>query len=501
MAQETEAEAALDYADWEKTADRAETELERRGITDERLEELRAQLTGWRAALLTAQNANSARIATVKEQIAALGPAPAEGETEAEEISARRKDLADRLVKLQAPGIAAEEAYRRADGLIREIDRILRERQADELLRVWPAPVNPANWPEAAVGISDTLLRFWDELAEGWTTPRTRDQFLANLPMIVLLLAVWVGLTIYARPGSNGWSTGCRPPAPRRGGIFWGFWPRWGRWWCRRWGWWRCRSRWCKAGFWAMSPPRSRWRALPGAGGVPGGLAGRAGLPQGAVRPCRAAPAARTPGRGAVPVGSMMGLVLAAEGLRDVSMTPQAYSEAVTSVATFPILLAGALLLWRMGRVMRQSSRDGEAQNYLMTLLKLVARALAVIGIAGPLAAAAGYVGAAKAMIYPAILSLGLLTLLLVMQRALADIWAVISPAPDEADREGLVPVLLGFALTVLSLPVFALIWGARFSDLTELWTRFREGFLWAKPASRPRISCSSRWSSPSATW
>jgi potassium efflux system protein len=155
-AQDTEAEAALDYADWEATADRAETELERRGITDERLEELRGQLTGWRAALLTAQNANSARIATVKEQIAALGPAPAEGETEAEEISARRKDLADRLVKLQAPGIAAEEAYRRADGLIREIDRILRERQADELLRVWPAPVNPANWPEAAVGISDT---------------------------------------------------------------------------------------------------------------------------------------------------------------------------------------------------------------------------------------------------------------------------------------------------------------------------------------------------------
>ena len=113
-AQETAAqdETAVDYDEWETTAERAEAELERRGISDERLEELRGQLAGWRAALLTAQNANSARIATVKEQIAALGPAPAEGETEAEEISSRRKELADRLVTLQAPGIAAIEAYR-----------------------------------------------------------------------------------------------------------------------------------------------------------------------------------------------------------------------------------------------------------------------------------------------------------------------------------------------------------------------------------------------------
>jgi potassium efflux system protein len=485
-AQDTEAEAALDYADWEATADRAETELERRGITDERLEELRGQLTGWRAALLTAQNANSARIATVKEQIAALGPAPAEGETEAEEISARRKDLADRLVKLQAPGIAAEEAYRRADGLIREIDRILRERQADELLRVWPAPVNPANWPEAAVGISDTLLRFWDELAEGWTTPRTRDQFLANLPMIVLLLAVWAGLTIYARAWIERLVDRVQTSGSEARRHLLGLLASLGQ------------VVVPTLGMVALSVALVQSRllgevtakvaqALPflglavflavwlGGRAFPKVQGDHAALPLPSER--------RAEGRF---LGSMMGLVLAAEGLRDVSMTAQAYSEAVTSVATFPILLAGALLLWRMGRVMRQSSRDGEAQNYLMTLLKLVARALAVIGIAGPLAAAAGYLGAAKAMIYPAILSLGLLTLLLVLQRALADIWAVISPAPDETDREGLVPVLLGFALTVLSLPVFALIWGARFSDLTELWARFREGFAFGETRISP---------------
>ena len=126
---------------------------------------------------------------------------------------------------------------------------------------------------------------------------------------------------------------------------------------------------------------------------------------------------------------------------------------------------------------MRQVQREGDGQSYQLTLLRLVARALSIIGPLGPLVASVGYVAAGSAMIFPAIITLGLMTLLLILQRALSDIWSMISPAPDGEDREGLVPVLVGFALTVLSLPIVALIWGARLNDLTELWTGFREGF------------------------
>ena len=127
------------------------------------------------------------------------GPAPAEGESEADEISSRRQELAQQLVKLQAPGIAAEEGYRRADGLIREIDRTLRERQADELLQLWPSPVNPGNWPEAAIGLSDTVLRLWDEAVTAWTDPKQRTELFDNMPLILVLLGVALALVVYVR--------------------------------------------------------------------------------------------------------------------------------------------------------------------------------------------------------------------------------------------------------------------------------------------------------------
>ena len=470
-----EDEATLSYDDWDRMAIRAEAELANRNTTTERLEELRGYLAKWRAALLNQQSANSSRIATLREQLAALGPPPEEGQTEADEISTRRKELNDVLVQLQAPGIAAEEAYRRASGLITEIDRVLRERQAEQLLQLWPSPANPGNWPEAAIGLTDTMLRLWDEGASAWTDPDAREELLNNLPLILSLLAVAFALVVYVRRWIEGFALRLRETASARGRNVWSL----------------------LASTGGVVLPTLGVLALAQAL-VASGMLGEIGASITASLPLAGfiVFAAAWLGARAFPVmqdqdsvlplpaerraearflAVLMGLVLAADQLRGAAMDAQAYSDATTAVMSFPILVTGGLIVLRLGRVLRRAP-DQADRSYALRLLLLLSRGLSVIGILGPALAALGYVQAASALIYPAIISLGLITLLFILQGLIADIWAMILRNDGEG-RDGLVPVLAGFAMTLASLPVFALVWGARRSDITELWTRFTEGF------------------------
>ena len=465
----------LNYDDWDKMAIRSEGEIAARATPDDRLEEIRQQLAKWRAALLTAQNANSARVATLRDQMAALGPAPAEGVAEAEEISKRRQELATQLVQVQAPGIAAEEAYRRADGMIREIDTTLRERQAQQLLQHWPSPINPGNWPEAAIGLSDTVLQLWDEAASGWSDPNARAELLDNAPLILVLFVVALALVVYVRRWVSHYAERLLQSASARGRKVW----------------------WILASTGEVILPTLGMLALTIAL-FASGMLGDIGRLIAAALPvmgfvitaagwlgCRAFPRAEgeeavlplSPERRAEGrvLSVLMGLVLAAEVLRRAAMDAQRYSDATTAVMSFPILLAGGLILLRLGRLLRKTGEAGD-RSYALRLLAILARGLTVIGLVGPLLAAAGYVQAASALIYPAIQSLGLITALFILQRLIGDIWATVT-RKDGQGRDALVPVLAGFVMTLASLPVFALIWGARSSDITELWTRFSEGF------------------------
>ncbi len=468
--------AELDYGIWQQMAERAETEIGDRNTTTERMEEIRGQLAKWRAALLNAQSANSARIATVRQQIDALGPAPAEGTVEADELSVRRQELASQLVKLQAPGIAAEEAYRRADGLIQEIDRTLRDRQADQLLQLWPSPLNPGNWPEAAIGFADTVQRLWDETAEAWDAPKARGELFDNLPLILALVVVAVALVVYVRRWIELFAERLQAGASVRGRHFWALIASLGGIVLPTMG--------VVALSWALLASGMLGEigtqitlALPfagllvfsaawlGARAFPRLQEGDAFLPL--------APERRAEGRF---LSVMMGVVMSADILRSAAMDAQAYSDATTSVMSFPILLTGGLVLIRLGRTLRKTGElDERLSSYSLRLIQLLARGLTVLGVAGPALAAFGYVQAAEAVIYPAMLSFALVTLLFILQRLIGDGWALVTKS-DEAARDALVPVLAGFALSIAALPPLALIWGARLSDLTEMWTRFTEG-------------------------
>ncbi len=471
---------SLDYAAWEAVAIRAEEATADDTKTPEDLDAIRAEVVDWRERLLAGQNTNSTRIDTLRTQLTALGPVPADGVDEAAEIAARRAELNAQLSRLEAPGIAAQEAYRRADGLIDEIDRAQRERQADELLKLWPMPVNPANWPAALGALRDMAVTLYDETRTAVRWPSNRVTLGNNLPLILLYLGAALGLLWRGRD----WIDRLVVRLQSRGTL-------------------RAQRLWeTLASLGQIVIPMAGLVALVQALRLSGmtGLLGRdivSALPNiglalfgaiwlgGRLFPhgtgtdtVLVLPADRR-AEGRVITGSF-GILLAVETLRRTAMNRLGSDEAAVAVLSLPILVIAGLLLMRMGRLLRTHAAadltDSSAPTYRARVLGIIGRGAMVIGLVAPILAAVGYVSAAGALLYPAILSLALVGGLFLLQQVVGDVYAAVA-GNDEASQQSLIPVLVGFGLTLATLPALALIWGARQSDLTELWTRFREGF------------------------
>ena len=150
--------AAPDYKLWDSVASRAETAIDDRTDDNATFESLRGRIAEFRATFSDARQTNSERIASLRAQIDALGPVPEEG-GEPRDIADRRSELERQLKEALSPGQVADEAFRRADGLIRQIDKIIRERQARRLLELGPSPINPLLWAEALSEFATILSR------------------------------------------------------------------------------------------------------------------------------------------------------------------------------------------------------------------------------------------------------------------------------------------------------------------------------------------------------
>jgi potassium efflux system protein len=471
---------APDYAAWERVAERADEIISDANTTNEDLDSLRVELVEWRSKLLVAQGTNSTRIATLRTQMQVLGAAPAEGETEAEEIAMRRKALNDQLAQLQAPVIAAEEAYSLADGLIREIDRLMRERQADEWLRIWPTPVNPANWPAGAIGLKDFATALWEDTASTVRRPTARNDLVDNLPLIGFLLILATGLLWRGRLWIDRLTVRLQEQSSERGRRIWELVASLGQFvvpsagiFCVI----------AAAGYSGLlGSLGSEFARYLGALGVSVFIAywlGARMFPQGNVaNPLfDLPPERRAEGR---LVSTLLGLMVGLDSMMDLLVGTVEISEAGLSVIRFPFMVITGLFLVRMGHLLtRHLSGDGNAPDMSSNsnrLVRLLSRGMIIIGYGAPILAAIGYVSAAAAMIYPATLSLGLLGLLIILQRLVTDVYGLLMRIPEN-EQQALVPVLLGFVLTLATMPFFALIWGARQADLTEIWARFSAGF------------------------
>lgn len=483
--------AQPDYDAWEKQASQVEQIVQSGQSTDAQLQQIRGDITQWRDRFQAAQGTNGPRIQAVNDQITALGAPPAEGQSEAADVADRRKALNDELAELQAPGKRATEAYSRADSVVKEIDAELRERQTNAILHLAPSPLLPGSWLAAlkdaqavAEGVASdfteaardsrsatfkanapliilylvaalflmTKGRIWVSGLPGRLSARSSDHsrkvvaFLVSLAQIIIpILGIQLLILAMDEAGVAGeWTRPFLLSLPMAGLVAFG-----GRWLARQ--------------IFPLDDQQEAPIALP--------------------NPQRKRARAST-----VILATLLGFhfVLARALLPQsgffahtpAEAVPLRFSESSAGVWHMPLLLLASFTFYRLCDILRRvrSFPGNDIPSYRIRAVAIVGNLGRLVSVLAPVIAAIGYTSGSNALLWSSILTVALMCLVFVLQDFIADVYQMARRGAVGA-RDELVPLLIGFLLILLAVPLLALIWGARVSDLVEWRTRIENGF------------------------
>ncbi|WP_108501663.1 DUF3772 domain-containing protein [Paracoccus indicus] len=483
----------LNYDQWEQTAEKVEALSVDPQASDAALDQARDTIVEWRDRLQQGQNVNADRIATLRNQIEALGPAPAEGESEDADVASRRKELNEQLSTAQAPRLAATEAASRANSIISQIDEVIRQRQALALARQTPSPLLPTSWAAAVSDGFKLLEGVASEVSVQGATAETFAEARSRLPIAgAYLLAAILLLTLGRR-----WIINLPSRLSARASSY---------------------SRAVMAfvvSLGQIAVPMIgvnlairaiQATGLPGPWTTPfldalpvaavilfGGIwLARAMFPREAIAytSLQMGEAARiSAARMVTTLATLMSIhhilsraVLPLSGLYEqgeaqVGRVPVQFSEAAAGVWHIVMVVLAGLAMVKLGNTLRRLTRDSVTQDlsYRHWIVAWAGELTRIVPIIALIAMAAGYINLGNLLVWPWLLSLGLVALLILLQDFIADVFNMLQRGAEGA-RDGLAPLLIGFALVILSVPLFLVIWGASTEELGEYWVRFRTG-------------------------
>ena len=475
----------IDYDLWNKQAHHAERQIKK----DQVSESLRKQVADWRNLFQSAGEFDKPRIGTVQSQIEALGALPDDGAVDP--LANRRSELAAELAMLTSPVAKALEAFQKADGLIREIDQKIRAEQALALVHLTNSPMTITAWPTAISDFTAFHRALQRELKSTlvsdtrWTQFKSRWISFATQVVVSLLLLfgahaivqkladlIWMGtqshqrltnfimslLVTFLQVAGVCYLLGAVTASGLfdvRGTMILNI---------------AYSSRWDDAlQNWPLWLFGSIW------------LGQRLFVGQYASLPVSPQSSA---GKGILLFGSLAG-VLIVDNYFDVIAKYEVVSEQTHAIWNFLPILIGAVVLYRLSKLEYHKEQSKEedaamsgAQNSLKwRLIESLKRIASFVAFASPVLAAIGFINAATAIFYPFVQTVALLSFLLILQALVSDIYAAFmsTTAQDEPD-DALLPILIGFFLILVALPLFALIWGARSVDLLEIWNAVQKG-------------------------
>jgi small-conductance mechanosensitive channel len=453
-----------DYEKWELNALRAETVIETDRASIEALEKLRVQLVQWRTSFQQLQNENQDRIETIETQIGSLGLKPESG---IDPLEDRRVALDEQLAKLNEPIFRAQEAFNRADGMISEIDNLISQRQASEFLQLGPSILNPLLWGSSFGEVFKSFATLSKETSEVFSSTYFQDQFSDRLISVLLISIFSILLFIYSGSISNQLNT-----ATKRFEKVTEFLSLCSKYLLR---------------YLALYSVINLAQSLS-IFGIRGDLIAdnfylwtgyfifAYWLVERLQRSWQVSATDNLSGKNLGNFALFSPLLLVAQDFGSELARLQLLEQQSYAVLSSAITVLAGILLWRISVLLKSViSSTTTLSSLQLKLLGFLRRILIGVAVISPLIAAIGYVNAGSAIALPMIKTLGLLALIVILQRLTFDVYAaILNKSEEEADA--LAPVLIGFIITISVLPFFAIIWGTRVSSLTELWVQFQDG-------------------------
>ncbi len=481
-----------DYAAWDRLADRVEQALDVGRASDTVMNDLRGELVDWRGLFADAQKNTSVRINTLKTQIATLGPKPEGDGLEPAILTERREELTVALNAAQLPVQTAEGAFTRANALIGGIDSLLRSRQADLLMELGPTPVNPVLWTNAFGDLGTSLRAVWAEFQGNWGSDAQRKDFQQDLPATIILLVIGTVLLVRGRHWviRIGTYLRHRRTGPARGVV--GFLVSLGQVIAPQIGIFLLALALYLSGVLGLRG-QVLVETLPAMGLMLFGslwIGNRVFGIEGANWTILELPsnAARTEARLNV---AFLGALLAIWMLISALATYENYTDSTKAVLYFPIFVMTGVFLVRLGRLLKLHTqlrvREEQGASFRSNLINLLSSITTLVGFAGPIVAAVGYRTLAESFLFPWVLSLGMFALLDVLHGFFISVYGVLRDKDEGEADQALWPILVSFVVSLGAIPILALIWGARVTDLTELWTTLMAGFQLGNAVVTPR--------------
>ena len=469
-------------------AARAEKAVYGGQTSNEALEKLRSSLSSARSEALETQSSRTGRSKIISDQIDALGPIPEDSETEAKDISELRLSLSKQLAVARAPLIVAEEAFRRANGLISEIDKTIRERSASVFLKLGVSPLSPNTWGPMVSDIKKYFGQVSSEVSQSLNNPSSNVIRSNNLPGIIFFAILGLALIFPATKwvSQNMSVANQRHDAKLKKITYLAF---------------SClvfilpllgicflirsaemldifgyRGGALTQAIMAMSI------AVVGSYWLAHNLFKETGL----TRELLGIESNRLVG--AYTVTILMGVVLGLYWLIGDLKQLADLSETSIAVMEFPLLLIGSYGLITFSQRVKMYRARLILEKKITPISDRLSSSILMLtmatGLVGPISAAIGYSNIGSKLVFATILTLAVLFALFVVFTMIAYLFSEIiiknqnKDVQESTPKGSLFRVFLAFILACCAIPLLALIWGARVVDIQDVWLSLKDGVV-----------------------